>query len=94
MAWCSASLMILDACLCVIRNSSRVGVALVFLFWICGSVVMPYVYSLSRYCWAFVLSLYVRLMYFGLDLHVCSSGVFFDGECTICGGDVYFVFSF
>ena len=47
----------------------------VSVFWICGSVVIPYVYSLFRYCCDFVLAVFVRLAYVGLVLHVFSSGV-------------------
>ena len=36
--------------------------ALGSLFWICGSVVIPYVYSLSRYFWDFAFALSVRLV--------------------------------
>lgn len=42
LACCSASLMILGACLYVIWKSSRVSMAIVSLFWICGSVVILY----------------------------------------------------
>ena len=48
-ACCSVALMVFGTCLHVIRNSSGVSMALLFLFWICVSVVMPYVYNLSRY---------------------------------------------
>ena len=49
---------------------------IVFLFWICVSVVIPCVYSLSRYFWDFCLELSVRLVYIGLDIHACSSRIF------------------
>ena len=44
---CSASLMVL--CLYMARNSSGVIMAIVSLFWICVVVVIPYMYSLSKY---------------------------------------------
>ena len=49
LASCSAFLMILDACLYVVWNSYGDNTALVCFFWICGSIVITYVYSLSRY---------------------------------------------
>ena len=57
----SASLTTLGMCLCVVRNSSGVIMALVSLFCICCSVVIPCVYSLSRYCWNFIFALSIRL---------------------------------
>ena len=36
--------MTLGMCLCAIWNSSGVSMALASLFWICDSVVIPYVY--------------------------------------------------
>ena len=79
-ACCRASLMVLDVCLYVSWNSFGVIIAIVSLFWICISVVMPYVYSLLRYFWDFILEVSVRLVYIGLDSHVCSSGVFLRGK--------------
>ena len=81
-------------CFCAVRNSSGVSIALVSLFCICGSVVIPHVYSLSRYYWDFVFALSVRLVYDMLILHIFSSGIFFDGECTVRHGGMYFVFCF
>ena len=60
-ACCKASLMVLGACLYVVRNSSGVNIAKIALFWICGSVVIPYMYSLSRYCWDLAFMSVVRL---------------------------------
>ena len=37
-------------------------------------------YSLSRYVWDFILSLFGRLGYVGLVFHACSSGVFLMGN--------------
>jgi hypothetical protein len=79
-ACCNASFMILGACLYVVRNYSGVNMAIVSLFWICGSIVIPYAYSLSSYCWNFVFALFVKLAYVELDLHACSSGVFLMGN--------------
>ena len=59
----NASLMVLGACLCMLRNFSGVSMTLLVLFWICGRVVMPYVYNLSRNFWDFALSFSVRLAY-------------------------------
>ena len=53
--------MILGKFLYVARNSSGVRTDVLVLFRICGRVVMPYVYSLSRYCWDFVLEWSVRV---------------------------------
>ena len=39
-----------------------VYMALVSGFWICVSVVMPYMYSLSRYFWVLDLEIYVRVL--------------------------------
>ena len=47
-AWCSAALIVLGACLYMVRNLSGVSMALVVVFWICSRVVIPYMYSLSR----------------------------------------------
>ena len=43
--------MVLGQFLYVVRNSSGVRVVVLEILRICGSVVMPYVYSLSRYFW-------------------------------------------
>jgi hypothetical protein len=51
-----------------------------FLFWICGDVVIPYMYSLSRYLWDLAFMSIVRLANVQLDHHACSSGVFFMGN--------------
>ena len=48
-ACCRASLMILGACLYMVRNSSGVSMVMVSLFWICVSVVIPRVYNLFKY---------------------------------------------
>lgn len=45
---------ILGVCLYLVLNSSGVRMALVSLCFICVIVVMPYVYSLSRYVWFFL----------------------------------------
>ena len=74
-AWSSASFIVLGAYLCMVRNSSCVRMALLVSFWICGKVVMPYVYSLSRNFWDFALSFSVRLTYMGLDFQANSSWV-------------------
>ena len=50
---------------------------MVFLFWICASVVIPCVYSLPRYFWDFILEVSVRLLYIGLHIHAYSNEVFF-----------------
>jgi hypothetical protein len=42
-ACCSAALIVLGACLYMMRNSSCVSMALLVLFWICDRVVIPYV---------------------------------------------------
>lgn len=92
---CRASLMVVGACLYVVRNFFRVNmVRFFFFFWICDSDVIPYMYSLSRYCWNLAFTYVARLAYVGLDRHACLSGVFFYGECTVEGGGVYFVFCF
>ena len=65
------------------RNSSCVSILLLVLFWICGRVVIPYVYSLSRYFWDFVLSSVVRLMYAGVVLHANSSWVCLMGNALL-----------
>ena len=48
--------------LCVVKNSTGVSMTLVSLFWICGSIVIPYVYSLFKYFWDFFFALPVRLV--------------------------------
>ena len=50
-ACCMASLMDLGMYLYVFWNSFGVSMALMVWFWICVSVVMPYMYSLFRYFW-------------------------------------------
>ena len=74
-AWSSASFIVLGAYLCMVQNSSCVSMALLVSFWICGKVVMLYVYSLSRNFWDFALSVSVRLTYMGLDFQANSSWV-------------------
>lgn len=69
----SASLIVLGECLCMVRNSSGVSMALLVLFWICGRVVMPYVYNLSRNFWDLTLSFSVRLAYVGFDFQANSN---------------------
>lgn len=51
----SAALMVLGEFLYIVRNSSGVRMAVLVLFRSCDSVVMPYVYSLSRYFWDCIL---------------------------------------
>ena len=68
LACCSVFLMILRMCLYMVQNSSGVSTALVSLFWICGSVVIPYMYSLSMYFWNFVFALPVWLAYVWVGL--------------------------
>ena len=63
--------MVLSVCYFLVQNSSRLSIAL---FWICGSVVMPYMYSLLRYCWHLAIMFVARLVYPGLDHHFCSRG--------------------
>ena len=74
-AWCSAALIVLGACLYMVRNSSGVRMALMVVFWICSRVVIPYVYSLSRNFWDCILDSSVKLAYVGVDFHVSSSWV-------------------
>ena len=74
-ACCSAAWIVLGACLYMVRNSSGERMALLVLFWICGRVVIPYVYSLSRNFRDFVLASSVRLAYVGVVLHADSSWV-------------------
>ena len=62
------------------RNSSGVRMVVLVLFRICDSVVMPYVYSLSRYFWDCILEWSDRVAYMGLVLNVVSSGVFLTGK--------------
>ena len=93
-ACCRASLMILGTYSYVVWNSSRASKVRFSLIWICSSVVIPYMYSLSRHFWDFVSMSVVKLAYVGLDCHACSSGVFFYGECAVCSGSLYFVFPF
>ena len=68
--------------------------AIVSLFWICGSVVMPYVYNLSRYCRASFLSLSVRLVTVCWVEFPCllKWGFFMGYICMDCSADMYFVF--
>jgi hypothetical protein len=79
-ACCSAALMVLGEFLYVMRNSYGVRVDVLFVFMICDSVVMPYVYSLSRYFWDCILEWSERVWYMGLVLHVISNGVFLIGK--------------
>ena len=72
--------MVLGEFLYVMQNSSGVRMAVLVLFWICGSVVMPYVYSLSRYFWDCILEWSGRVVYVGLFLHAVSCGVFLTGK--------------
>ena len=58
----SASLMVLGVCLYMVLNSCGVNMALVSLVCICVIVVIPYVYSLSRYVWVFLFESSVRLV--------------------------------
>ncbi len=53
--------MVLGEFLYVIRNSSGVRMDVLVLFRICDRVVMPYVYSLSRYFWECLFELSVRV---------------------------------
>ena len=48
-ACCSVALMVFGTCLYVVRNSSGERITLVLVFWIYISVVMSYVYNLSKY---------------------------------------------
>lgn len=48
------SLMVLGVCLYLVQNPLGVNTTKVDLFWICGSGVMSYTCSLSRYCLAFM----------------------------------------
>jgi hypothetical protein len=68
--------MVLGEFLYVVRNSSGVRMDVLVLFRIWGSVVMPYVYSLSKYCWDCKMEWSGRVSYMGLVLHAISSGVF------------------
>ena len=61
-ACCRASLMVLGAVYIFVWNSFGVSMDFVLGFWICGRVVMPYMYSLSRYFWDLVLESGVRLV--------------------------------
>ena len=67
---------------------------MVFLFWICASVVIPCVYSLPRYFWDFILEVSVRLLYMGCISMLILMRYFFEGECTGGNGNMYFVLSF
>ena len=64
----------------MVWNSSGFSMAVVSLFWICFNVVIPCMYSLSRYVWDFFLAFSGRLGYDGLDFYACSNGVFLDGD--------------
>jgi hypothetical protein len=75
-ACCNVALMVLGEFLYVMRNSSGVRMVVLVLFRICVSVVMPYVYSLSRYFWDCILEWSGRVAYMGLVRHVVSSGIF------------------
>lgn len=79
-ACCSVVLMVFDTCLYVVRNSFGVNMVMLFLFWICVSVIMSYVYSLSRFLWDCDLELSVRLAYAGLVLHANSNEVLLMGN--------------
>ena len=39
--WCNVSLIVLGACLYMMRNSFGVSTAVVVIFWICSRVVIP-----------------------------------------------------
>ena len=80
LACCSVALMVLGICLYMSRNSSRVCMPIVFGFQSCAIVVMPYIYSLSKYFWAFILAIFGRLAYVGLFVHAYSSGVVLMGN--------------
>ena len=48
-ACCRVALMVFGTCLYVVRNSLGERMTLVFVFWICVSVVIPHVYNFSKY---------------------------------------------
>ena len=57
-------------------KSSGEMIAVFSLFLIYVIVVIPCVYSLSRYLCDFILEVSVRLVYVCWDIHSCYSGVF------------------
>ena len=57
-----ASLIVLGICVYLNLNSCGASMVPVTRFWICGSVVMPYMYSLSRYFWVLDLERSVRVL--------------------------------
>ena len=73
----------------MVQNSLGVSVVKVFfLGGICGSVVMPYMYNLLRYCWDLAFMYVARLIYVGLNHHFCSRRVSLWGMSSLqwwCG---------
>jgi hypothetical protein len=86
---CNASLIVLGMCLYVVWNSSGVSMAHVSLFWICGSVVILYVYNVTRQCWDLAFALPARLAYVGLGWisMLVLEGLFFNGKCMVSCGE-------